>query len=56
MSNLIISTLGTIAITTGYGLAVLGFMNLVFKHIDQKKQEQERQEKEQELAEAFKKD
>ncbi len=54
MSNVIISSLGAIAITTFYGLAVLGFMNLVFKN-SQKRRARQRLAKENEVTEAFKK-
>jgi len=54
--SMLLSILGTILVTSGFGWSLIGFMNLVVKNSNLKKQEQQRQEKEQELAEASKKD
>lgn len=53
MSNLLISILGTIAVTSAYGFVVIGFLKLVLKH---GVSEEEIRRKEKELAETFKND
>jgi hypothetical protein len=53
MSNLLISLLGTTAVSATFGFVMIGFLKLVLKH---GVSEEEIRRKEKELAETFKKD
>lgn len=55
MSETLISTFGTVLVTSLLGWGVIGFMGFVTKNIDLKKQAKARTDKEDELTEAFKK-